>query len=234
MQFSFDLTLFSDPSPYAEPTTGLDSRLALTVVKGLEKLAASGRTILCTIHQPSAEVFALFTSLLLLSSGDSVYFGPASKCKEHFESKLLFLCTFENAADFALFVSENRSSFDAKYTEEMRATRLASGEIVLSEVKSAIQHKPSQQGSNITVLAMDSASPLHKAVISEYLIKKDSKVINELTTLDVTGACNRLLDSFNVILTLIHRDFRASWRRNFWRSLTARAIIIGLILGGFI
>ena len=39
-----------------EPTTGLDSFMAQTVVGVMRDLAAKGKTILCTIHQPSSEV----------------------------------------------------------------------------------------------------------------------------------------------------------------------------------
>ena len=47
--------LFAD-----EPTSGLDSFMAQTLVSSLQRLAAKGRTIMCTIHQPSSEVYAMF------------------------------------------------------------------------------------------------------------------------------------------------------------------------------
>jgi len=40
------------------------------------------RTIITSIHQPSTEVFQLFHNLCLLSSGRTVYFGPASAACE--------------------------------------------------------------------------------------------------------------------------------------------------------
>ena len=46
-----------------EPTSGLDSYLATSVVKTLKKLAESGTTVLCTIHQPNSEIFEEFDSL---------------------------------------------------------------------------------------------------------------------------------------------------------------------------
>ncbi|RLN50507.1 hypothetical protein BBJ28_00017468 [Nothophytophthora sp. Chile5] len=59
-----------------EPTSGLDARSAKLIMTGVRKVADSGRTIICTIHQPSTEVFYLFDSLLLLKrGGDMVYFG---------------------------------------------------------------------------------------------------------------------------------------------------------------
>ncbi|RLN06575.1 hypothetical protein BBJ28_00016653, partial [Nothophytophthora sp. Chile5] len=55
------------------------------------KVADSGRTVLCTIHQPSSDVFHLFDSLLLLKrGGETVYFGDlgheGSKLIEYFEA----------------------------------------------------------------------------------------------------------------------------------------------------
>jgi ATP-binding cassette, subfamily G (WHITE), member 2, SNQ2 len=65
------LLLFLD-----EPTSGLDSRSAWAIVKFLKSLADSDQAILCTIHQPSAELFQLFDRLLLLrKGGETVYFG---------------------------------------------------------------------------------------------------------------------------------------------------------------
>lgn len=43
-----------------EPTTGLDSAMAESVVLSMRKLAEKGHTIICTIHQPAAFVFNSF------------------------------------------------------------------------------------------------------------------------------------------------------------------------------
>eukprot|EP01034_Spumella_vulgaris_P025560 gene25560-biopygen22067 len=59
-----------------EPTTGLDSRAAGVVIRCIKRMASSGRSIVCTIHQPSAVIFEAFDSLLLLKrGGQTVYFG---------------------------------------------------------------------------------------------------------------------------------------------------------------
>ncbi|OWZ09610.1 hypothetical protein PHMEG_00017659 [Phytophthora megakarya] len=58
-----------------EPTSGLDARSAKLIMDGVRKVANTGRTIVCTIHQPSAEVFSVFDSLLLLKRGGETVFA---------------------------------------------------------------------------------------------------------------------------------------------------------------
>ncbi|KAG6586514.1 ATP-binding Cassette (ABC) Superfamily [Phytophthora cinnamomi] len=59
-----------------EPTSGLDAHSAKLIMDGVRKVADSGRTIVCTIHQPSSDVFFLFDHLLLLKrGGESVFVG---------------------------------------------------------------------------------------------------------------------------------------------------------------
>lgn len=65
-----------------EPTSGLDSASAFFVAQSLRNVARRGRTIITSIHQPSSEVFALFDDLLLLSSGQTIYFGEAQSAVE--------------------------------------------------------------------------------------------------------------------------------------------------------
>lgn len=70
-----------------EPTTGLDSVNALRVGELLRDLAhEEKRTVLCTIHSPSSELFALFDDLLLFSKGHVVYHGPTADAPAYFAS----------------------------------------------------------------------------------------------------------------------------------------------------
>jgi ATP-binding cassette subfamily G (WHITE) protein 2 len=63
-----------------EPTSGLDSTTALAVCSTLQQLAHDGVcTVVCTIHQPSVKIFALFDNLILMKKGHIVYQGSAQK-----------------------------------------------------------------------------------------------------------------------------------------------------------
>lgn len=68
-----------------EPTSGLDSAASYYVMSRIASLKIRDgikRTIVVSIHQPSSEVFELFDNLCLLSSGETVYFGPTSAATE--------------------------------------------------------------------------------------------------------------------------------------------------------
>jgi ABC-type multidrug transport system ATPase subunit len=46
-----------------EPTSGLDARAALVVMRAVRSIVNTGRTVVCTIHQPNKEIFEAFDSV---------------------------------------------------------------------------------------------------------------------------------------------------------------------------
>jgi len=70
-----------------EPTSGLDSHNALTIMRKLKQLATDhSRTIICSVHQPRALIFALFDRIVLLSKGRVVYSGPRAEVATFFHA----------------------------------------------------------------------------------------------------------------------------------------------------
>uniref|UniRef100_V5NWW4 PDR protein 2 n=1 Tax=Amsonia hubrichtii TaxID=946328 RepID=V5NWW4_9GENT len=74
-----------------EPTSGLDARAAAIVMRTVRNIVDTGRTIVCTIHQPSIDIFESFDELLLMKRGGKlIYAGPLGNksCKlvEYFEA----------------------------------------------------------------------------------------------------------------------------------------------------
>ena len=67
-----------------EPTTGLDTYTAFSIMDTLHSLAAAGRTVVTTIHQPSSDMFHLFDDLLILAEGQIVYQGPRTTSVGYF------------------------------------------------------------------------------------------------------------------------------------------------------
>ncbi|KAJ1688214.1 hypothetical protein LUZ63_019604 [Rhynchospora breviuscula] len=69
-----------------EPTSGLDARAAAIVMRTVRNTVNTGRTVVCTIHQPSIDIFESFDELLLLKrGGEEIYAGPLG----HHSSELI-------------------------------------------------------------------------------------------------------------------------------------------------
>ncbi|CAI9094462.1 OLC1v1030207C1 [Oldenlandia corymbosa var. corymbosa] len=63
-----------------EPTSGLDARAAAIVMRTVRNTVDTGRTVVCTIHQPSIDIFDAFDELLLLKrGGEEIYVGPLGR-----------------------------------------------------------------------------------------------------------------------------------------------------------
>ncbi|KAF9115801.1 hypothetical protein BGX27_006413 [Mortierella sp. AM989] len=70
-----------------EPTSGLDSYNAFNVVECLVTLARNyNRTVVCTIHQPRSNIFAMFDQLVLMAKGQLVYSGETMHLNNHLRS----------------------------------------------------------------------------------------------------------------------------------------------------
>jgi len=85
-----------------EPTSGLDSASAFAVMGELRNLAALGHTVICTIHQPSSEIWARFDQLMLVAQGKICYTGEAKLAADYFAS-IGYPCPASfNPADFVI------------------------------------------------------------------------------------------------------------------------------------
>uniref|UniRef100_F6HX55 ABC transporter domain-containing protein n=1 Tax=Vitis vinifera TaxID=29760 RepID=F6HX55_VITVI len=67
-----------------EPTSGLDARAAAIVMRTVRNTVDTGRTVVCTIHQPSIDIFEAFDELLLMKrGGQEIYVGPLGRHSSH-------------------------------------------------------------------------------------------------------------------------------------------------------
>ncbi|KAH7554031.1 hypothetical protein JRO89_XS12G0099400 [Xanthoceras sorbifolium] len=58
-----------------EPTSRLNARAAAIVMRTVRNTVDTGRTVVCTIHQPSIDIFEAFDELLLMKRGGRVIYG---------------------------------------------------------------------------------------------------------------------------------------------------------------
>lgn len=103
-RLSIALELVANPTIFYldEPTSGLDEVTAAQCVRLLKNLAKQGKTVVCTIHQPSATTFALFDQIFVLARGQCVYQGGPLVLVP-FLSKLNLCCpTNYNPSDYII------------------------------------------------------------------------------------------------------------------------------------
>ena len=110
-----------------EPTSGLDGQAAFNIVRFLRKLADVGQAVLVTIHQPSAQLFLQFDTLLLLAKGGkTVYFGEigekASTLKEYFARNDAACPSDANPAEHMIDVVSGNLSKGKNWSEIWRSS----------------------------------------------------------------------------------------------------------------
>ncbi|KAL3270061.1 hypothetical protein HHI36_009119 [Cryptolaemus montrouzieri] len=83
-----------------EPTSGLDSFMSYNVVQMLKAMAETGRTVICTLHQPSSELFQMFDKICLMAAGRTAFLGTPLEADSFFK-KLQAPCPVNfNPADY--------------------------------------------------------------------------------------------------------------------------------------
>ena len=103
---SIALALLKDPAVLFmdEPTSGLDSSAARDVIGCVNRLAAeTGMVVVCTIHQPSSELFASFSRAMILGkNGQVAYCGLTTELPLFLADVGHPIPAGSNTAEFAL------------------------------------------------------------------------------------------------------------------------------------
>eukprot|EP00730_Choanoeca_flexa_P007398 TRINITY_DN12326_c3_g2_i1.p1 TRINITY_DN12326_c3_g2~~TRINITY_DN12326_c3_g2_i1.p1 ORF type:complete len:1308 (+),score=386.87 TRINITY_DN12326_c3_g2_i1:37-3924(+) len=146
-----------------EPTTGLDSAAAYTIVKYITKIARNtGVVTIMTIHQPSAAVFAALDDLYLLDRGQLTFAGSMETAKEYFQAVGFRRDPDENPADFYLDLISYKpvevadKAVDANFTEDTTWNDLYMTSSHVQDVAAMTQ--PASQKSDSTVAYLNEIS----------------------------------------------------------------------------
>jgi ABC-type multidrug transport system ATPase subunit/ABC-type multidrug transport system permease subunit len=203
-----------------EPTTGLDARSAILVIRAIKRVADSGRTVICTIHQPSAQIFFAFDHLLLLApGGHMLYAGELGKRAKQLEA---FLGTIPGVAP--LEANTNPASWMVETTNPAKGPVDMDSRKVIDELKESVINVP-----------MESPKPR----FAKFYATSDLAKNNESTTKQLaqegagSGAAKisfKHAHASGVLLQfseIFKRQFMSSWRNP---ELQPIRLLIGLIV----
>ncbi|XP_076674576.1 ATP-binding cassette sub-family G member 4 isoform X1 [Andrena cerasifolii] len=85
-----------------EPTSGLDSVTSKYCITLLKQLAKAGKTVICSVHQPSASLLNMIDHLYVMAAGTCVYNGSTQNLVPYLSSLGLQCPTHYNPADYLL------------------------------------------------------------------------------------------------------------------------------------
>ncbi|KAH8360953.1 hypothetical protein KR093_001316 [Drosophila rubida] len=88
-----------------EPTTGLDDLSSSQCITLLKMLASGGRTVICSIHTPSAKIFEMIDKVYVLAEGQCIYQGSGANIVRYMHHIGLSCPLTYNPADFLIEVA---------------------------------------------------------------------------------------------------------------------------------
>jgi ATP-binding cassette, subfamily G (WHITE), member 1 len=101
-----------------EPTTGLDSSSSTQCIKLLKTLAQEGKTVVCTIHTPSALIFKQFDHLYTLAGGKCIYQGCSLNLMPFLNELGLVCPETYNPSDFLIEIANGEYGLQNDFLTE--------------------------------------------------------------------------------------------------------------------
>ncbi|XP_063531228.1 protein white [Cydia strobilella] len=147
-RLSFASEVLTDPPLMFcdEPTSGLDSFMAQNVIQVLKGLAQKGKTVVCTIHQPSSELYAMFDKLLIMADGRVAFLGSPDQATDFFKELGAACPANYNPADHFIQILAGVPGREeaTRHTVDTVCTAFAKSELgcqIAAEAENALLHR---------------------------------------------------------------------------------------------
>lgn len=208
-----------------EPTSGLDSRGALIVIRAMRRIADSGRTVVATIHQPSAAVFEMFDDLILLEKGGNVvFFGElgeeSNKLVKYFEDKgAQPIDKQENPAAWVMRAYAGEKSSNHDWAELYKASEQFS--IVQNQISSI---RDASDDDNKLAFASTFSTPMRERI--RLMCNRMGTIYRRSAPYNMTRIVVSILYAFLVASLFMSSAYR---RNNFSWNETEAAGLIGTL-----
>lgn len=178
-RLSIALELVDNPKImfFDEPISGLDSSTSTQCIQLLKKLSENGRTIICTIHQPSSMLFRMFDHIYAIAEGQCIYSGDSTNLVPYLDEMGLRCPQSYNPADYLLEISTH----DYGYQLDRLRDNMQNG---LNNIYRKDSHVVSKLDDNVkTLITRVESNP-----ISIYI--KRTKLNSKLQIFDPKNCCN--------------------------------------------
>lgn len=147
----------------------------------LKVLALQGRTIVCTIHQPSASLFQQFDQVYILAKGNCLYQGATDKLVTFLEGIKLPCPMYHNPADYIIELACGEYGDDKidtliNSTENGKSLQyFKNSEALIEEINSGKRYLTSfddENESNLSrekkITSLQATSPIHQLKVLLY------------------------------------------------------------------
>ncbi|XP_068632388.1 ATP-binding cassette sub-family G member 1-like [Battus philenor] len=206
-RLAIGLELVNDPPVMFldEPTSGLDSSISKQLVYLLHLLARQGRTVVVTMHQPSAALLDMVDRLYAIVAGKCAYMGSVPLLLPYLEQMNLTCPPYHNPVDFFIEICTENENQLVKYSKNGRDKQWINN--ITNETDSNLIEKyklSKNEEVYLTTLPPPKADPTSKILLSLKGTYPTSSW-KQFTTLSRRSFLSYWRDpSFTLIITGIH------------------------------